>query len=84
MVFFLELFEILVFDSDYGIASSIFYLFVFFPSISVSVRRLHDISKTGWWLFLSFLPIIGTIILLIFHINDSHKGENIFGKNPKY
>ena len=82
--FFLELFEMFVFDSDYGVASSIFYLFVLFPSISVSVRRLHDISRTGWWLFISFLPIIGTIILLIFHINDSHKGENIYGKNPKF
>lgn len=84
MVFFLELFEILLFDSDYSVASSIFYLFVFFPSIAVSVRRLHDITRTGWWLLISFLPIIGTIILLIFHINDSHKGENIYGKNPKF
>lgn len=53
------------------------------PSIAVSVRRLHDIGKSGWWLLLFLIPIIGYIVLLIWACTDSQPGENQWGANPK-
>jgi uncharacterized membrane protein YhaH (DUF805 family) len=72
---------------DYMINSSIlvtlYSLGVLIPSIAVTVRRLHDTDRRGWWLFISLIPIIGVIVLLIFMVQDSQKGENRFGPNPK-
>ena len=45
-------------------------LFVLAPSIALSVRRLHDIGRTGWWLLIGFIPFIGAIVLLIFFVLD--------------
>ena len=66
------------------ILANIFYLFVLIPSIAVSVRRLHDIGRTGWWFLISFIPIAGSIILLIWHCFDGEKDTNIYGISPKY
>jgi uncharacterized membrane protein YhaH (DUF805 family) len=66
-----------------GILSGIYGLFVLLPSIAVNVRRLHDIGKTGWWMLLSFIPVIGLIVLLVFAVLDSQPGENKYGPNPK-
>lgn len=53
------------------------------PSLGVSVRRLHDISKSGFWFLLVLIPLIGPLILLLFSIRDSSPGENQYGPNPK-
>jgi uncharacterized membrane protein YhaH (DUF805 family) len=66
-----------------GILLSIFVLAVFIPSIAVEVRRLHDIGKSGWWLLISLIPIVGIIVLLIWFIKDSQPGTNQYGPNPK-
>ncbi|MCM3600019.1 DUF805 domain-containing protein [Robertmurraya korlensis] len=66
-----------------GILSGIYGLAVLLPSIAVSVRRLHDIGRTGWWMLLSFIPVIGLIVLLVFAVLDSQPGENKYGPNPK-
>ena len=58
-------------------------LILLIPSISVSVRRLHDIGKSGWWLLLGFIPIAGPIVLLVWFCTDSQPGENQWGANPK-
>ena len=58
-------------------------LAVFIPSLAVSVRRLHDIGRSGWWLLLSLIPLIGAIILIIWHCTDSQPGANQYGPNPK-
>ena len=50
--------------------------------IALSIRRLHDTNRSGWWLFIILLPI-GQIILLIYYLEDSYIGENEYGKNPK-
>ncbi|WP_141505302.1 DUF805 domain-containing protein [Paenibacillus luteus] len=65
-----------------GILSGIYYIAVFLPSIAVSVRRLHDIGKSGLWIFIGLVPFIGTIVLLVFSFLE---GENInkYGANPK-
>lgn len=73
------------FDSGTGVGlmSGLYSLAVLVPGIAVSVRRLHDISRSGWWLLIGLIPIIGAIVLLIFMVQDSKPGENQFGPNPK-
>jgi len=66
-----------------GFLSTIYSLAVIIPGIAVSIRRLHDTSRSGWWLLISFIPIIGGIVLLVFMVQDSKPGENEFGPNPK-
>ena len=53
------------------------------PSLSVLVRRLHDIGKSGWWFWVSLIPVVGGIILLVFTFLDSQPGSNAYGPNPK-
>ncbi|HEV2214711.1 MAG TPA: DUF805 domain-containing protein [Terracidiphilus sp.] len=60
------------------------YLFVsMIPSLSVTVRRLHDVGKSGWWYFISLIPLIGAIYLFILMCTDSDAGWNEFGQCPK-
>ena len=66
-----------------GILSRIYPLAVLIPSIAVSVRRLHDTNHSGWWLLINLLPLIGTIILVVFLVRDSQPGQNQYGPNPK-
>ena len=66
-----------------GFLSTIYSLAVIIPGIAVSIRRLHDTSRSGWWLLISFVPIVGGIVLLVFVVQDSKPGENEFGPNPK-
>jgi uncharacterized membrane protein YhaH (DUF805 family) len=66
-----------------GLLTSIFNLAVLIPSIAVSVRRLHDIDRTGWWVLIGLVPLIGWIVLLVFHVQDSTPGTNRYGPNPK-
>jgi uncharacterized membrane protein YhaH (DUF805 family) len=63
--------------------TSLYSLAVLLPSIAVSMRRLHDTGRTGWWILIGIIPIIGTIILLVFMFLDSEEGENKYGPNPK-
>lgn len=58
-------------------------LAMFVPSLAVSVRRLHDIDRSGWWLLLQLIPLVGSIVLLVWAAQDSSSGENRFGPNPK-
>jgi uncharacterized membrane protein YhaH (DUF805 family) len=69
--------------SAFSAVSWIYLLAVLIPSLAVSVRRLHDIGKTGWWLLLAFIPIIGAIVLFVFSVLDSQPGDNQYGPNPK-
>lgn len=66
-----------------GILSGLYGLAVLLPTLAVSVRRLHDIGRTGWWMLLSIIPVIGLIVLLVFAVFDSQPGENKYGPNPK-
>ena len=63
--------------------NSAYSLAVFLPGIAVSIRRLHDTDRSGWWYLLVFLPIIGWIVLFVFDCLDSTPGDNRFGPNPK-
>jgi uncharacterized membrane protein YhaH (DUF805 family) len=66
-----------------GPVYSLYVLAVFIPSIAVSIRRLHDIGKSGWWIALALLPIIGAIWLLVLMVKEGQRGENQYGADPK-
>ncbi len=67
----------------YGPIYLLYSLAVFIPSLAVSVRRLHDIGKSGWFILISLIPFIGPIWLLVLMCTDSEPGENDYGPNPK-
>ncbi len=69
---------------NFGFFGVIYALFIMIPSIAVTVRRLHDSGRTGWWALIAFVPIIGILVLLYFLIQDSEEGSNQYGANPKY
>lgn len=66
-----------------GLLGSLYALAVLLPGIGVSIRRLHDTDRSGWWLLIAFVPVIGAIVLLVFMVLDGTPGENRFGSNPK-
>jgi uncharacterized membrane protein YhaH (DUF805 family) len=70
-------------STNVGLLGGIYGLAIIIPSIAVSVRRLHDIDRTGWWVLISLVPVIGTLVLLVFAVLDGTPGENRFGPNPK-
>ena len=70
-------------ETGYGLLSGIYSLLVFLPALGVSVRRLHDTDRSGWWILIAFIPIIGALILLYFFVSDSQDETNRFGPNPK-
>ncbi|EKY5004531.1 MULTISPECIES: DUF805 domain-containing protein [Citrobacter] len=63
--------------------SIIYSLGILLPSIAVAIRRLHDTERSGWWLLLSLIPIIGTIVIIVFLCQNGTAGANRFGADPK-
>ena len=74
-----------VVDSIIGRFPLFYYLWaiaVFLPGLAVSVRRLHDRDKSGWWILIEFIPLIGPIILIIWFVGRGTEGPNRFGEDP--
>ncbi|ARS25702.1 DUF805 domain-containing protein [Sphingomonas sp. KC8] len=71
------------FNSTGGIITMLTMLAMFLPSLAVGIRRLHDTDRSGWWLLIGLIPLIGTIVLLVFYCTDGTKGPNRFGPDPK-
>ncbi|MEF1309848.1 DUF805 domain-containing protein [Vibrio mytili] len=65
------------------IIGGLYGLAVLIPSIALTVRRLHDIGRTGWWALIGFIPFIGLIVLLVFAATDGESGNNQYGPDPK-
>ncbi len=65
--------------SGVGLLGGIYSLAVLIPSLAVAVRRLHDTGRSGWWLLISLIPIVGVIILIVFLASESQNGKNQFG-----
>ena len=64
----------------------IYYLYalaVLLPGLAVAVRRLHDTDKSGWWVLLGIIPIVGAIILIVFTATEGTRGPNQYGQDPK-
>jgi uncharacterized membrane protein YhaH (DUF805 family) len=66
----------------WGPLGAIYTLAVLIPGLAVTARRLHDTSRSGWWMLLGLAPCIG-LILLVYLVEDSYPGENEYGPNPK-
>jgi len=66
-----------------GLLGGLYTLAVLLPSLAVTVRRLHDTGRSGWWFLIMFVPLIGAIVLLVFMLLDSKPGQNQYGANPK-
>ena len=62
---------------------STFQIAMLIPILALSVRRLHDTNRTGWWFFLYWVPFFGVIILFIFSVIPSTIGSNHYGPSPK-
>jgi uncharacterized membrane protein YhaH (DUF805 family) len=75
-------------QTDYGVTLPYGYIFLLyflasiFPGIAVSVRRLHDVGKSGWFMLLVLIPVIGNIWFIVFMLSNSNKGDNKYGANP--
>jgi uncharacterized membrane protein YhaH (DUF805 family) len=63
---------------------ALFSLATFLPSLGLTFRRLHDTGKSGWFLFIVLIPLIGAIILLVTFFKDSDQAPNKYGPSPKY
>ena len=86
---FLDGFLGLGFDLGYGVTANYGWIYTivalihFIPSVGVSVRRLHDVGKSGWIILISIVPIIGAIWLLVLLCTDGDSSENAYGPSPK-
>jgi uncharacterized membrane protein YhaH (DUF805 family) len=88
---FFALFSFLVYLVAYviglAIGTQILYYLValgfLLPGLGVAVRRLHDTGKSGWWILIGIIPLIGAIVLLVFTVTDSDPGDNQYGPSPK-
>ncbi|NVO09792.1 MAG: DUF805 domain-containing protein [Bacteroidales bacterium] len=70
-------------ELPYGLFYFVYAFAVLIPGLAVGVRRLHDVGKSGWMMFLIFIPIIGGIWLLVLFCMDGVIGQNEYGANPK-
>ena len=66
-----------------GFLSTLYYVAVIVPYLAVIIRRLHDTERTGWWILIAFIPIVGVLVLLVFLILQGTRGENRYGPDPK-
>ncbi len=67
----------------YGPVYVLYALAVFLPGLAVSVRRLHDVGKSGWFYFIILIPLVGAIWLLVLFFTEGNQGENQYGPDPK-
>jgi uncharacterized membrane protein YhaH (DUF805 family) len=65
-----------------AILLTLFVLVMFLPSLAVTVRRLHDVNKSGWCILIAMIPIVGTILLLVWQCSRGTLGSNRFGDDP--
>lgn len=61
----------------------IYSIIAFIPHISVTIRRLHDINRSGWWFLIVLVPLLGVIVLISFLTQEGDKGKNQYGQSPK-
>jgi uncharacterized membrane protein YhaH (DUF805 family) len=66
-----------------GILSGLYILATFLPGLGVLIRRLHDTDRSGWWVLISFVPLVGGIVLLVFTVTEGTPGPNKYGADPK-
>ena len=70
-------------ETQMGLLTGLFLLATLIPGTAVAVRRLHDSDRSGWWLLLGPIPLLGVIVLLYFLIQEGTAGPNRYGADPK-
>lgn len=70
-------------QNGYGILTGLYTLAIILPLIALAVRRLHDTGRSGWWILIGLVPLVGPIVLIVFYVTDSQPGTNEYGPNPK-
>jgi uncharacterized membrane protein YhaH (DUF805 family) len=65
-----------------GLIQNLASLALLLPNLAVGARRLHDTDRSGWWLLIGLIPIVGAIVLIVFFVQDSH-ADNHYGPSPK-
>lgn len=68
---------------SHGAFSALVTFGLLLPALGVGIRRMHDTDRSGWWILIGLVPLIGTIIFLILAAMDGTKGPNRFGPDPK-
>ena len=85
-LFTFVLFAILQLIASNSTAVSVLVLLVllglFVPSIAVGVRRLHDVGRSGWWLLLGLIPLVGALVLFVWSVSGGTAGDNSYGPDP--
>ena len=66
-----------------GPVSALYSLAALLPGLGVACRRLHDTGRSAWWFLILLVPIVGSIVFLVFMCSDSQPGPNEYGPNPK-
>ncbi|SOC17455.1 uncharacterized membrane protein YhaH [Rhodobacter sp. JA431] len=69
-------------QSNGGPLTVLFSLAMVLPMLAVTVRRLHDVGKSGWFILIGLIPLIGGLVLLFFYVQPSQQGPNQFGASP--
>jgi uncharacterized membrane protein YhaH (DUF805 family) len=67
-----------------GWLNGLYSLFILLPSLAVSIRRLHDTGRSGWWILISLIPVVGAIVILVFMCLEGESRSNKWGQNPKF
>jgi uncharacterized membrane protein YhaH (DUF805 family) len=60
----------------------LYALGVFLPSLGVTIRRLHDTDRSGWWILVGIVPLVGAIVLIVFYASEGTRGPNKYGAAP--
>jgi uncharacterized membrane protein YhaH (DUF805 family) len=74
--------DILAFRGSVNVFSTLASLILFLPALAVSVRRMHDTDRSGWWILIPFVPIIGSIWLIVLLCQRGTEGANRYGMGP--
>ena len=69
-------------EGRFGVVGPLASLALLLPYLAVGARRLHDTDRSGWWLLLAFVPIVGTIALIVLCALPGAPGPNRYGPPP--
>ena len=66
-----------------GAIGGLYIFLMLLPLIALSIRRLHDTDRSGWWFLINFVPLIGGLVFFVFTLLEGTRGDNRFGPDPK-
>lgn len=70
-------------SSAFAILLGLYYLAVFIPGLALSIRRMHDLGKSGWYILVTLIPLVGAIWYFVMLCTEGEQGANEYGPDPK-